>query len=172
MTQSDSAGARSGASWPEIAIGLGVLALALLIFEDTWTAPPAPGYAKVGPAAFPYGIAALFGLIGVLLTLAGFRGSWRNPEEEAALGATQYGRFLWVLAGLLVNVLLIEYIGFILASTLLFAGIARGFASTRPLRDVTYGFLLAFISYVGFVGLLKIKLGPGLLEGMIDRVFQ
>lgn len=163
---------RAGPSWPEMLIGLGVIALALVIFEDTLQAPPAPAYAKVGPAAFPYGIAALFALIGVGLTLQGWRGSWRNPEEEAALGPTQYGNFLWVLAGLLVNVLLIEHIGFILASTLLFAGVARGFASRRPVRDLVGGFLLAFVSYVSFAGLLKIKLGSGVLESMLDRLFH
>ena len=49
-------------------------------------------------------------------------------------------------------------------STALFACVARGFGSRRPLRDLAIGFALASVSYLGFARLLSIKLGEGLIE--------
>ena len=91
-------------------------------------------------------------------------GSWRDPTEEAGLGQPQWRGLAWVVAGLVLNLVLIEKLGFVLASTLLFACVARGFRSTRPARDLAIGFTLALLAYVGFAKVLSIKLGEGVLE--------
>jgi putative tricarboxylic transport membrane protein len=154
----------SGPAWPEIAIGLGVVALGLVVIGDTMLAPAAPAYAQVGPTAFPYGGGAALLVLGALLMIEGGRGGWRDPASEAERGRPNFPGLLWVAAGLLVNVALIGFLGFVLASAILFACVARGFDSRRPLRDLGIGFALAFVSYVGFAKLLSIKLGEGLIE--------
>jgi putative tricarboxylic transport membrane protein len=158
---------RAGPAWPETLIGLGVLALSLLVFEETWTAPAAPAYAQVGPTAFPYGAGVALAILGALLTVAGASGGWRDPAAEAELGQPNFRGVAWVVAGLLINAALIGWLGFILASTILFACVARGFSSDRPPRDLAIGFALSFVSYIGFAKLLAIKLG----EGPIERLF-
>lgn len=159
--------ARSGPAWPEIAVGLGVAALGAVVVGDTMLAPAGPSYGQVGPSAFPYGGGFVLLLLGVLLVLAGFRGGWRSPESEAELGRPNWRGLLWVCAGLFANALLIGWLGFVLASTILFACVARGFDSRRPLRDAAIGFALALVSYLGFAKLLSIKLGEGLLERLL-----
>lgn len=150
---------------PEVLIGLGVAAVGLVVIGDTWLSPAAPSYATVGPQAFPFGIGALVVLLGALLCLAALKGgSWRDPAEEAGLGHPQWRGLAWVVLGLVLNLALIEKLGFVIASTLLFACVARGFASTRPLRDLAIGFVLALTAYLGFAKVLSIKLGEGLLE--------
>jgi putative tricarboxylic transport membrane protein len=161
------AATRAGPAWPEILVGLGVVALGLVVVGDTMLAPAAPAYAQVGPTAFPYGGGAGLLLLGALLVAAGWRGGWRDRAAEDELGPPNFRGLLWVGAGLLVNVALIGVLGFILASTILFACVARGFSSTRPLRDLAIGFALSFVSYIGFAKLLSIKLG----EGLIERLF-
>jgi len=150
---------------PELLIGLGVVAIGAVVIGDTFLAPAAPSYARVGPQAFPYGIGALVMLLGGLVCLTALRaGSWRDPAEEAALGRPDWKRLAWVVLGLVLNLSLIEWLGFVLSSTILFACVARGFSSTRPLRDLAIGFVLALVAYLGFAKVLSIKLGEGLLE--------
>lgn len=151
--------------WPEILIGLGVALLGVVVLADTWLTPNPVTYAKVGPQAFPYMIGGLVVLMGgLLLASAATRGSWRDPAEEAALGHPQWKRLFWVVLGLVLNLALIERAGFVIASTLLFACVARGFSSTRPARDLGLGFVLSLAAYLGFAKLLAIKLGEGFLE--------
>ena len=159
--------------WPDLLIGLGVVAVGLVVLADTWTAPAAAAYAQVGPQVFPYMIGGLVVLLGGLLAASALRrGSWRDPDEEAALavGSGQgpaWGRLGWVVLGLLANLALIGWLGFVLASTVLFACVARGFASARPGRDLAIGFALALAAYLGFARLLAIRLGDGLLERLL-----
>ncbi len=65
------------------------------------------------------------------------------------------------------NVILIDDIGFILASTLLFLFTARAFGSRQLVRDAIIGFLLAVVAYVGFDRVLGYKIGTGLIERLI-----
>src|SRR5262245_48782509 len=155
------------AARPETFVGLGVIALAVFIVADTTLAPVGPAYGTVGPTAFPYGTGAALLVLGALFAVAGWRGGWRDPEAEAELGAPHLDRLFWVALGLLLNVVLIPWLGFTLSSTILFVCIARGFGSRQLIRDLVIGFLLALVSYVGFAKLLAIKLG----EGVIERLF-
>ena len=69
----------------------------------------------------------------------------------------------WLLLGLVLNIGLIDPLGFIPASVLLFACTARAFGSRRPLRDALIGFVLSAIAYFGFSELLGINIGAGFL---------
>ena len=67
----------------------------------------------------------------------------------------------------MLNVGLIEIIGFILAGTLLFVFTAKAFGSNKLTRDALIGFALALVSYVGFDRVLGYKIGTGLIESLI-----
>jgi putative tricarboxylic transport membrane protein len=78
------------------------------------------------------------------------------PVNLAALG---------VLAlALATDLLLIDSAGFVIASTLLFALVARGFGSRRPARDATVGLALAALVYAAFTHGLGIALPAGVLR--------
>jgi putative tricarboxylic transport membrane protein len=151
-------------AWPETLVGAGVLVLAGVVLGETASAPASPAYAQVGPQAFPYGVGAGLGVLGALLAAEGLRGGWREEAAERALGRPALGPFLWVALGLLINAALIPRLGFILASTALFACIARGFGSRRVVRDLAWGLGLSLAAYLGFAKLLAIRLGDGLVE--------
>ncbi|MGE0747759.1 MAG: tripartite tricarboxylate transporter TctB family protein [Rhodospirillales bacterium] len=148
----------------EALVGLGIAAVGLAVAADTATLPRAPAYAVVGPAVAPYAVAAALVVLGALLTLAARRGRWRADPPETRAPAP---RVAWLLGGLAVNAALIGHVGFVLASTMLFAATARGFCSTRPLRDGAIGFALAAAAYLAFARLLGISLGAGWVEGML-----
>src|SRR5688572_31157116 len=102
----------------QILVAAGVLALAALAGYQTLLIPVSPLYAKVGPTVFPWMVSGGLALLGLALLVEALRGGWAlepeavEPVDRPALG--------WVLAGLALNVALIKYLGFIIASTLLF----------------------------------------------------
>jgi putative tricarboxylic transport membrane protein len=147
---------------PETLLALGVIALGLLALYETTQIPVSPMYAQVGPTAVAYLASALLIGLGGLLMVQSVSGRWvSDPEEgEAAFDLRGLG---WLLLGLLLNVGLIDPLGFIPASTLLFACTARAFGSRRPLRDALIGLVLSSIAYFGFAELLGINIGAGLL---------
>lgn len=150
----------------ETAVAIGVIALGCLALYETTEIPVSPMYAQVGPTLVAYLASALLILLGLGLIVQVWTGLWTGPPEETetVLDIKALG---WLLLGLVLNIGLIGPLGFILASTLLFACTARAFGSTRPLRDAVIGFVFAAIAYFGFAGLLGINIGAGFLEGLI-----
>jgi putative tricarboxylic transport membrane protein len=121
-------------------------------------------YATVGPSVFPTIITVFMAGVGVVLVVEALRGGWAHDQEGTL---TEWGSFALVLGGLVLNAALIDRIGFILASTIMFTLIARGFGSVKSVRDAVIGFLLATIAYIGFDRVLGYKIGTGLIENLI-----
>ena len=165
----------SGAGWlrpatGETIIAVGVLVLAIVVVWQTAIIPVSPAYAQVGPKVVPYITAAGLALLGLLLLYSALTGGWQPAEEQEIRPDRQ--ALLWVVAGLALNVLLISYFGFTIASVTLFVCVARGFGSTAILRDALIGVAFALITYYGFVTTLGINIGAGWGEYLIDLVFS
>ncbi len=147
-----------------VCVGLGVVFLAGIIAWQTRLIPSEAVYARVGPDIVPWMVAIMLAVLGVAIVIEALRGHWhveegRGEADQAALG--------WVAFGLFLNVTTIAYIGFIVASTLLFLCTARAFGSRRFMRDGTVGFLIALIAYVGFDRGLGYEIGDGLIESLL-----
>jgi len=171
-----SEGARGGESggWLRPAVGetiiaAGVLVLAAVIIWQTAIIPVSPIYAKVGPTIVPYITALGLAGLGLLLLYSALKGGWQ-PEEEKEITPDRPA-LLWVTAGLALNVLLISYAGFTIASVVLFICVARGFGSKAILRDAGIGAAFALIAYFGFAQTLGINIGAGILENALNGLF-
>ena len=151
---------RQQPAWDDVAIGLGVTFLAVIVGWQTTVIPDNAIYAKVGPKVIPWLATALLGGMGLALTVTGLRGGWEHEEA----GETDYGALGLLVLALVLNIVLIDRAGFIIASTVLFALVARAFGSRRILRDAAIGFTLALVAYVGFDRVLGYKIGSGLIE--------
>lgn len=156
---------RERLAWPEAVIGLGLLAFAGLVLWQTLSFQVSPLYAKVGPRVFPYMTVGGLAILGVLLVVAAMRGGWQ-PEEEASV-ALDRRALVFVGAGLLANVLLIEPLGFTAASTVLFVLVAHGIGSRRPVRDAVIGLVFSLIAYFGFAKALGVNIGAGVVERLL-----
>lgn len=150
-------------SWPDTAAGFFIFVFGLFAAFGA-AAIPTSSWAVVGPSLFPWAVAALILICGVLLIIQGLIGGWQGEEEQEPI---QTGQLFWVGGGLIANLILIDDAGFIIASTLMFAMIARGFGSRNWPRDLGIGFAVAIIAYVGFDRLLGYKIGSGLIERLI-----
>jgi putative tricarboxylic transport membrane protein len=146
-----------------IGVGLFILAFAALMAWQTSIIPTGGGYAQVGPTVIPWIIVTMIGILGAVITVQASTGWWivaagHRPVQYKALG--------WIALGLLLNLLMIGTLGFVLASSAMFLCIARGFGSTKPLRDAGVGFAIAMIAFLGFDRLLGYQIGSGLIENL------
>ncbi|MFL6652268.1 MAG: tripartite tricarboxylate transporter TctB family protein [Sulfurifustaceae bacterium] len=154
--------ARSGA---EIALSVGVVALGIGVAAVTATLPSEGGYAGIGPNFIPAVVAAGIILLGVWLSIEAFAGGWRDtPGHEPSF---EKSPFLWVSAGLFAHMALIGWAGFIIAGTVLFVCVARGFGSRRIVRDLAIALVLALGIYLFFVHLLNVNLPAGWLSPVL-----
>ncbi len=152
-------------AWPETFIGIGLMVFAALVTWQTATMAVSPLYSKVGPRVFPYLTAAGLALMAIFMIVEGLRGGWQ-PDDEAEV-PVEWRSVVFVVAGLIANVLLIVPLRFTAASTVLFTLVAYGFGSRKPLRDAAIGFTFAMASYFGFAKALGVNIGAGIFERLL-----
>ncbi|MCP1479615.1 putative tricarboxylic transport membrane protein [Pseudomonas chlororaphis] len=148
----------------QLAIGLGLIAISLVLVVGALRFPPEMGFVILGAHVYPSAVAAFLGAVGLLLSYQACTGGFRelavhDDETAQALPGGRLG-VAWVTAGLVALAVLIDLIGFVLAAGLLFACSARGFGSRRPLRDLAIGIALTLPIYWLFNAGLGVALPP------------
>jgi putative tricarboxylic transport membrane protein len=163
--------ARAARSPAEIALSVGVLALGAVSAAVTSQLPSEGGYAGIGPNFFPALTSAGLILLGAWLLWEALAGGWKNrpsdAPEERGEHAFDAAAFLWVSAGLFAHMALIGWAGFVLSGALLFACVARGFASRRFALDAAIGLALSLAVFLFFVKLLNVNLPAGWLQPLL-----
>ena len=141
----------------EIAISVAVVALALFVFSELPGIPAEGGYSSVGPRFAPLIVGLGLLAIGLLLLRQALTGGWRDrgPPPDEAMHLPSFG---WIVGGLAVQMAIIAFTGFTVASTLLFVAVARGFGSTRVAHDAIVGFVLTAAVFVFFTRVLGLSL--------------
>ena len=142
----------------QLAIAGALIGLALFMFYQIQLIEADGGYSTIGPRFSPMLVAGCLLLIGVLLLRQALTGGWRNMEGAAPAEPFFAPAFLWIAGGLALNMVVIGFIGFTLASALLFVMVARGFGSRRLGRDTTIGLGLALFVYYFFTRVLGLAL--------------
>jgi putative tricarboxylic transport membrane protein len=166
MTSEDTRPAPPRPALPELLIGLGLLACAAAVLWQTWAIPVSPMYSKVGPTVFPYMTATGLALLAAMLIWAAARGGWQPDEEKET--PTDWKALVFVGAGLVANVVLIQPLGFTAASVVMFVLVCFGFGSRHPLRDALMALVLALAAYFGFARALGVNIGAGLIENVLN----
>ena len=155
----------------DLGVGLFVLGLGALALWQAAAIPASPLYSQVGPRAVPYAVAAVLALLGAGLVAQALRGGWSHTLEEVRDAPPTNWRALALLgAGLLANVALIGPLGFCLAASVQFVLVAAAFGSRHLLRDAVLALVLTLLVWFGFVMLLGVNIGAGLLEAGILRM--
>ena len=123
----------------------------------------------IGPRVFPYVIGTGMIVLSILLALATARGDVAEAEAGEDVDLTTPADWVTVgkLVGILVlNLLLVNVLGWAITGALLFAGAAWALGSRTLLRDVLVGAVLAVGSWYFFWG-LGVPLPPGVLDGIL-----
>ncbi|EIM13806.1 tripartite tricarboxylate transporter TctB family protein [Pseudomonas chlororaphis] len=156
---------RSRVVLSQLAIGLGLIAISLVLVIGALRFPPEMGFVILGAHVYPSAVGAFLGAVGLLLSYQACTGGFRELDassDDSDDSAQPGGRLgaAWVTAGLVAIAVLISLIGFVLAAGLLFACSARGFGSRRPLRDLAIGIALTLPIYWLFNAGLGVALPP------------
>ncbi|QBX56281.1 tripartite tricarboxylate transporter TctB family protein [Nocardioides seonyuensis] len=124
----------------------------------------------IGPRVFPYVIGSLMVVLAVLLAVATARGDLPQAEEGEDVDLTSPPDWLTVaklVAILVLNLLLVNLLGWAVTGGLLFAGCAWALGSRTLLRDLVVGVVLAVGSWYFFYVGLGVPLAPGVLDGIL-----
>lgn len=155
----------------DVILSVGVVALGVAAAIIALGLPSAGGYSRIGPNVIP--VVVSFGLIvlGGVLLYECFTGGWRarTPDDPAERGEHAFlpGAFAWVSAGLFAQMALVHTAGFVIAAAALFACVARGFGSSRWLRDAAIGLVLGLCVFLFFVRFLNVNLPAGWLQPIL-----
>ncbi len=160
-----------GARRAELVASLSVLGLGLGATAVAIGLPEGGGYARIGPNFVPKLVAGALVLLGAWLLAEWASGGWRQPVEDdpATRGDHAFvpSAMVWVLGGLLLQMALVHTAGFPIAAAALFACVARGFGSARPLRDASVGLAIGLAIFGFFVGFLNVNLPAGWLQPVL-----
>ena len=151
-----------------MAVAGGVLAIGALILSGSFFLPTGGGYAQVGPGVVPRVVGVGLMLLGGWLLREAFTGGFTGVDEEAEQKLPMdWAAFAWVSGGIIAYGLLVEHAGFVIASTLLFVLVARGFNSRRWLLNVITGVVLAAIVFAIFNYGLGLTLPAGVIAPLL-----
>jgi putative tricarboxylic transport membrane protein len=150
----------------ELLISLGLIALGTFVVYETQSIAETQGYAQIGPRLFPYIIGAGLTLCGAVLAWHALSGGWRHvPLDQEGHDAPDWVAFGIISAGVILHMVIIGWAGFIIASTLLFVMVARGFGSRRIVRDAIIAVVLSTVVFFIFTLALGLSLPKGPFGG-------
>ena len=130
----------------EAVLGGVVLAVGLFVVVETSQLQVAQSHAAIGPTLFPYLIATGLVVVGGLLFYQAFFGHIAH-ERGFEL---DWRAVALVSGGLILQMFLIESLGWIIATTLLFIATTIAFGSRRLLTDAAIGVVLSGLAFVVF----------------------
>jgi putative tricarboxylic transport membrane protein len=136
-------------------------ALGSLLIWQGYVLPDKGGYAGVGSGGMPIFVGACLWCLALAHVWKGLRHAGPSaPRQEAA-------PILFIIIGLLLQLILLHPLGFSIASGLLFAMTAAGFGKRRIAVSLPVGVVFALLIYGVFDRLLNLNLPAGVLENLI-----
>jgi len=150
----------------ELAFAGSLLILGLVVLYDTSKMLVPPGSGTVGPQIFPYLVSGFVILISLGLFLQIFRGNLGVPEGTEfgeVVEKTDFKSLAMVAGSMLTYPLLIERAGFIIASSVVFFGVAFAYGAKNLLKNLAISMIFSLIVYFAFSKGLNVSLPAGVL---------
>jgi putative tricarboxylic transport membrane protein len=130
----------------ESILGGVVLGLGLFIVGQTATMDVSTAHAAIGPRLFPFLVGAGLLIVGALV----LRQAWFGHIAHERGFELDWSAFAIVAVGLVVQILLIERLGWIISTTILFAAVAYAFGNRRHLLGAVIGVVMTALVFVIF----------------------
>lgn len=155
----------------ELGVSLLLGAAGVLVFLDAnGLVTPYSQSDPVGPKTVPYIVAGLLVVCAVLLAINVMRGGQGEAEGGEDVDLTHpadWKTVLPLLGAFVLNILLIDWAGWVISGTVLFWGSVLALGSRRYVRDGLISVALSLLTFYGFYLGLGIALPAGLLEGIL-----
>lgn len=131
-----------------------------------------PAYSLVGPRVIPYIVSGGLILVGAWLLFEALTGRWilvasTESEDADPTLPTDWSTVGLLALALLAYLFLLVPAGFVIASSVLFAGAAFAMGSRRVALNLAIGVVISVVLYLGFTRGLDLRLPAGVLEGIV-----
>ena len=137
-----------------ILAGLG----AVLLLDASRLSEVSAGYSGVGPASAPRLIGISLILLAVWTVFDAMKGKFpARPRQDPK-------PLLWIVGGLIFQLATLKFLGFSIATGVMFACVAAAFGKRNFVFTVPIGILASFVIWLVFARLLMLSLPAGLLE--------
>ena len=150
----------------ELAFAGSLLILGLVVLYDTSKMLVPPGSGTVGPQVFPYLVSGFVIFISLGLFFQIFRGNLGVPEGTEfgeVVEKTDFKSLAMVAGSMLTYPLLIERAGFIIATSVVFFGVAFAYGAKNLLKNFAISVIFSLIVYFAFAKGLNVGLPAGIL---------
>lgn len=150
----------------ELAFAGSLLILGLVVLYDTSKMLVPPGSGTVGPQVFPFLVSGFVIFISLGLFVQIFRGNLGVPEGTEfgeVVEKTDFKSLAMVAGSMLTYPLLIERAGFIIASSVVFFGVAFAYGAKNLLKNLAISVIFSLIVYFAFSKGLNVSLPAGIL---------
>ena len=150
----------------ELAFAGSLLILGLVVLYDTSKMLVPPGSGTVGPQVFPYLVSGFVIFISLGLFFQIFRGNLGVPEGTEfgeVVEKTDFKSLAMVAGSMLTYPLLIERAGFIIATSVVFFGVAFAYGAKNLLKNLVISIIFSLIVYFSFSKGLNVGLPAGIL---------
>jgi len=130
------------------------------------------GTSVISPQSFSYAIGAFLSVTSVLLLVDVLRGNSGVPEGTEAGDPFQkadLGTMAQVVGAICANVILLDLLGFIVAATTSFWGVAYAFGARKYFKDLVVAIIFSVIVYFGFTQGLNINLPAGIFADLTGK---
>lgn len=145
-------------------VAAGMLVLAAIVAVDASRLSGAVRYARIGPQTIPYAVAICLAGLGLWAAVEAFRGDFPAREKQ------ELRPVLWIVGGLVAQLILLRITGFSIATGVLFGCVAYGLGR-RPLwLGIALGIGLAAIVWLIFARGLALSLPAGPVEAALVAV--
>lgn len=147
-------------------IAVGMFVLAAVLAWDTSRLGSAASYARIGPQTVPFAIVACLAALGIWTIFAAFRRDFPEREHQ------EFQPVLWIVGGLLAQLVLLRVAGFSVATGVLFGFVAYGLGRKPLWLGVPVGFAIALVVWVIFARGLSLSLPGGPIENAISALIR
>jgi putative tricarboxylic transport membrane protein len=158
MTERGHTSERRRPDWAALVIAAGLLVLAAIVVVDIQRLGDIASYARIGPQTVPYGIAAGLAGLSIWTVAEALRADFPEREHQ------EFRPVIWIVAGLLAQLVLLRLVGFSIATGVLFGCVAYGLGRKAMWIGIPAGILLALVVWVIFALGLSLSLPAGPLE--------
>ena len=159
-------------SWwrPELGLALVVLVLGVVVIIGTLNVTASASTLGLGPRFFPTLVGGSMIVVGFLYVLDVLRGGRAAPEESEDVDpdAPADWRSVGLISAIfLAFTVLLNVLGWVIASSLLFFGLSIALGAERWGRSAIIAVVIGLSTYLLFVKGLSVSLPAGLLRGVL-----
>jgi putative tricarboxylic transport membrane protein len=147
-----------------------LLILGVFVLVDTTRIDIPKAASNVGPRFFPYAVGLLLTGAALVVILNILRGDHAHPEEGELIDPSlpvNLKRVAGLIGAVLAFAVLLEPLGYVVATAVTFFGVAVTLGSRHFVRVGVGSVALALVIYLLFTRGLGLYLPPGVLEGIL-----